>query len=1039
MGARNSRRRLGWCTFAILLGVIGLTPVIFDGARAVAQEEDEDPWRGGVGTFDGRVVDVDGNGIAGAKLYFPRIDIRFNAGDTGRFRIVSIPSGFHPLVVTHPDYPDLPLEIEIPKGGTLEREIRLSREPKPEDKPIVVTGSLGEGESSADRPTSERDQTPYEGPGTDPFDSAKGATVPPVNPGETTESSKPTPDVPIATDDSTTDDATVGTPDPTPDVSAEPPLPRPTRTTALALRGRSFTETDVAAHLRRTLGLSPSIDVDFGRSALPRVRGFAPRDSFGGFPGTPIFEDRGRHRVHPLERMPTDLIDAVEVDRFYSPEYSGEFIASRIDILPRALPREAFFRVSAEAAYRDNTTFRDFRTYDGSDGDRFTYDRGSREVPSTVPGAAIPTDPLFDTLVQNIGRSFRNEWSPQRESAPIDHSLSAHFGRTFDLGSLGELGVVGKGAWSNEYRAQEDQTFRALESATTGRSNFTLDQSRMVAELDALVQLTYRPSVGQIFGARQSLVRHAEDRVQEQLGTGDADPGTQLAITQLRWVESFQHESRFFGEHRFGEASTLRWNAGLTKAEEDEPDRRQVRYSDAGGDFALEDVVDSGVREYYFLEDDGTSLAADLTIPFRLFDGFDEGFVPGDHLLDDPAQRLVFGFAYDSVDREFDARRLRFDPQPGAVDVDGDPIDLENNPEGIFTSDNINPNGIVLTEVTENTDFYDGERSVFSAFATADVRLGSRVRVEGGLRFERFEQEVDTRPRFGGAIVARGDLDDDDWFPAARVIIDLEPRGQFDGQQDGRRSQLTFSAAQSAQRPTLRQLSTFGYTDIAEGYTERGNPTLARSLVQHFDAAWDLVLSSDERVGVSLFAKRFDDPIQPVIAPQVGSLLATWENGDEGQLFGFDVVVQKRLDFLGFEKLRVSAALTLTDSDVDADPNNTTGAFTDSSHELAGLPDWLFELGFIYDDPDRGCSAGLLLTSTGEALHRVGALGAPNEMLQPRHQLDAFWRAALGPTTTLTVSVENILDEPFDIEQGGVTVRRSEIGARVGVTLGIEF
>ena len=80
--------------------------------------------------------------------------------------------------------------------------------------------------------------------------------------------------------------------------------------------------------------------------------------------------------------------------------------------------------------------------------------------------------------------------------------------------------------------------------------------------------------------------------------------------------------------------------------------------------------------------------------------------------------------------RGFEARRFRFLPvQAGSVD-----FRLPANE--LLGPGNIRPDGFVVRENTRGTDTYDANMDIHGAFAAADVALGSRWRLNGGVRIE---------------------------------------------------------------------------------------------------------------------------------------------------------------------------------------------------------------------------------------------------------------------------------------------------------------
>ena len=510
------------------------------------------------------------------------------------------------------------------------------------------------------------------------------------------------------------------------------------------------------------------------------------------------------------------------------------------------------------------------------------------------------------------------------------------------------------------------------------------------------------------------------------------------------------YNNQVFGEHLLVGDWFLKWRTNFSVTERDEPDNRQVRYLVQDGVFTLEDLSGSGSRDFYFLDEDVADYAVDLMIPFNPFDMPDTD--PLDIARIQPEQKIQFGATYTFRDRSFDGRRLRFRAR-GLNDINGDPIDLTLPPEQIFSPDNLNPDGIVLIETTRPTDSYAAEQTLAAAYGMVDIKVHPRVRMQAGVRVESSNQEVETFALFGvPPDVIRAELDETDFLPALNLTFDLTRYDSADLENErlgtpfkrDPKMQLRLAASQTVSRPEFRELAEFQFTDVAEGFAARGNPDLDRALIQHLDLRWEWFPNPAEVISVSAFAKTFDSPIERVIIPTGSSLITSWEDAESGELFGLEFEIKKRLENLGFadvpflRNIAIQTNLAVIESEVEIDSSNTTVVQTNSKRPLQGQPDYTFNLGILYENLKQQLQAGFFVGSFGKTISGVGAFGLPDTEEQPRFDVDFKISKRFG-ASAVSLSVENILNDRFQIEQGPFVISERKTGIAVGVSYSYTF
>jgi outer membrane receptor protein involved in Fe transport len=819
------------------------------------------------------------------------------------------------------------------------------------------------------------------------------------------------------------------------------------------------TDSDVAEAATRV----PSVTLQDGKFAF--IRGLGGRYSQTLVNGSNIPSPEPDMRVVPLDLFPVEVVESIVIAKTYSPDRPGEFSGGSVLIDTVGVPAEAFFKIGTGFDYRAGTTLDRFESYDGGDQDIFAVADATRDIPDAVPQESVRVGDLTDQEVQTIGRSFENIWEPESFTAPFDHKLGLSFGDSLGESGVGpgRFGFVGAVHWANKYQTITDEDFRVVKNAGSEEepepfvfNDFELDRYLFEAELSGVLNMVHELNEGQKFGWRNLYTRSATDRVLEQSGI-DGQQDRDIRVTQLRYVERSLWSSQLFGEHLLVGDTLLKWRGSYSLSQRDEPDNRQVRYDfiEFINDYSLENVSGSGRRDFYQLDENIWDGAADFYIPLP-----EEWKLAPDRNPNrddnEPEQKLQIGVALTLRDRDFDARRFRFIPstvggQPR--DENGNLIDLTASPEDIFREKNINPQGFVLTEVTRNTDNYEAEQTIYAGYAMLDFRLADSLRLQTGMRAEQSDQEVTTFRLFGvDEEEVEATLDELDYMPAFNLtweflreeesaIPGADDRGEAEGgDRHWRRDmQLRLAGSQTVSRPEFRELAEFEFTDVQGGYAARGNPNLDRARIWNFDLGWEWFPFPSDLISASLFYKHFDKPIEQVIIPTGSALIASWDNAEDADLYGFEMEVRKNLGFIDrqLKLLSFVGNFAWIESEVSIEEGGIA-IQTNDNRALQGQPDYVLNVGLLYDNPETELTATIFANTFGESLSAVGALGVPDEEQQPHWDL-SFAIAKKFGQTTIKLSGENLLNDRYQWKQGDITTREYRTGIKVGLSLSYEF
>jgi hypothetical protein len=755
-------------------------------------------------------------------------------------------------------------------------------------------------------------------------------------------------------------------------------------------------DSDASAAMQRVTGLSVVDDFVF-------VRGLGERYSNTTLNGAVIPTTEPDRKVVPLDLFPTGLIDSVQVAKSYVPDRSAEFAGGLVQIEPLKFPTGPTVDFTYGIGFNSQTTGDDVLGAAGGGRDWLGFDDGTRDLPSGIPNRKVIRGGVFTPDVgflrpdlQGLGESFANQWSPTMRTAKPQQNVSAVLGNRF-----GKLGLLL--SYTQSYKEQfttEDQIFYRVGAAGLGEfSNYDFRTASRRANVGGVGNLAFQFTPNHRLSVENFYTHNGRDEARIFEGF-NSDIATDIRDTRLYWIEEDLLSNTLSGDHFVQGLSNSRidWRVSLARANRDEPDLRETLYERNGSVYVLADESQSGFRMFNTLDDESIDLAGN----WSTF-GTQRGL---------PVQ-FKFGAAYLNRTRDFTSRRFRFVP----VSLSG--LNLTQAPETLFSAANIGPR-FELKEETRVTDTYDAEQDVTAFYAMIDLSLSSRVRVVGGARIERFDQQVNTFDLFdfeGDPDIITAKLENTDVFPAANLVYALRPD-----------QNLRIGFSQTVNRPEFRELAPFEFTDIVGGRAVVGNPALTRALIQNVDVRWEMFPGGDQVIATSFFYKHFSDPIERIVEP-TAQLRTSFTNAESARNFGLELEARRR--FAG--RFMVGANYTFVNSEITLAPA-AAQVQTSLSRPLAGQSENLVNL--LFEVSGGPVTARALYNFFGERISDVGSLGLPDILEDGRGSLDLIVSSRFR-ALNVKVSAENLTDEEFDFTQGGLIQRRYQLGRTVAVSFGV--
>ncbi len=766
---------------------------------------------------------------------------------------------------------------------------------------------------------------------------------------------------------------------------------------------KSNGDSDAAAGLQRVAGLSV-VDGQF-----VFVRGLGERYSNTTLGGAVIPTTEPDKKVVPLDLFPTALIDSVQVAKSYTPDRSAEFAGGLVEIVPQRMVNRQVLDASYGVNYYETSTGDSIPLSPLGRRDRWGFDSGARALPGGFPASKVVRRGIFSPEVgfsrdeiTAFGRLLDDTWTPERKSGKPGQTFNVSYGNR--IGQLSVLGSVSqnyKEQYVREarrfYRIGEDE---ALEPVT----EYDFETGIQRAQLGIVGNIGYQFSPAH---------RVSFDNFYTHGGTDEGrffeGPNTENNFIyrnyRLQFIEQGLLNTRIGGDHFFPALGNSRvdWRASYGRASRDEPDLREVLYQqniNGTGSFLLADESQSGFRMFNTLDDDTVDVAMNWSSQRTI------GGRPAVY---------KFGPSYVRRTRDFASRRFRYIPT-NAV-----PLDLSLAPEALFTTANIGP-AYRFNEETRPVDAYDAEQTTLGVYGMADWVLSNKARLIGGVRVERFEEEVNTFDPFGlfeqreTALIRNTDV-----FPGVNFVYAVSPAAN-----------LRLGYSQTVNRPEFRELASFEFTDVVGNRAVRGNPDLVRSLIQNVDARVEMFSGGRGVLAASVFYKNFSDPIERIIIASAQPV-QTFQNAAAARNVGLELEAGRSFSRFFYGSLNytfVDSEITLSDA--------ARSVQTSQSRALAGQSKNLFNA--IVELTFGGFQGRVLYNFFDDRISDVGSNGAPDIVEAGRGSVDVVLSQRVRGLN-LRLSIENAADEPFVYVQRGAPKdqRRYNLGRVAAFSVGYSF
>ncbi len=761
-------------------------------------------------------------------------------------------------------------------------------------------------------------------------------------------------------------------------------------------------DSDAAGALKRVTGVS----VEGGKYVY--VRGLSDRYSKITLNGAEIPGlDPNRNTVQ-MDLFPSNVIENMVVHKTFSPDLPGSSTGGHIDIITKDFPEKFTFQFSSSFGYNKKSNLNDnFLTSPGGDKDWLGYDDGTRKDRPEIPEGGLPSIyAANDSLITQFGEQFNKNFSQIREQKPINQTYSLSVGNQVDF--LGkQLGFILAGSYDRDYTYYGEGTYNQFKNAIDAEniSPYWLladDNGQENVIWSGLVNLSYKLSnynkIGFNFMKNQSGTSNTrysrgsqpeEDRLIENRTYAYLERG--LTSYQLK------------GEHVLPGLNNakIEWLSSYTLSIQNEPDLRFF-YNDYTVDSETGEITGYSVRtnresKRFFREMDESNFDnhLDMTFPFD-FNGQKSSFKMGGAYLKKSrnSDEVVFTI---SANNE--------------IDFNGDPLDFLKD-ENIYNQDNKWTGQYYYYKHSDLTDLinsYKATQKVLGAYAMFDMKFTDKLRAVLGVRLE--DNEINTNNKvdtlnYRVDKYKEGTINETEILPALNITYSVIEEMNF-----------RFSFSKTVARPSFREIAPYASYDHKSGFRTIGNnDSLRSSLVTNLDFRWEYFFAPGEMISISTFYKYFENPIELIDNPDAANKEVSYINGQNSDLYGFEIEARKKLAFVDFLKdfslganySYIKSVVKETDAFLEAARANVPEY--PAEREMFGQSPYLVNAFISYSNENIGLSSNLSYNVAGEKIIILNKTGVPNIYEMPYSLMNFNISKTFAENITIKFSAKNLLN-----------------------------
>jgi TonB-dependent receptor len=773
-----------------------------------------------------------------------------------------------------------------------------------------------------------------------------------------------------------------------------------------------FPDANIGDALKRVPGITMQNDQGEARNII--IRGLAPNLNSVTLNGDRIPSAEGDNRNVQMDLIPADMISTIEVNKTLTSDMDADAIGGSVNLITRATPNGP--RVSATLA-GGYSPIRDKGNYTAG------FVLGNR---------------FFDKklgVVFSASYNNNNFGSDNVEGTWVEGEKNQAYMEEYDVRKYDVQRIRNSFALATDYKFNESNSIYV-----NAMYNFRDD-------FENRYRARYR-GIDPIYNANDDIIGYEGDVRRQTKGGLDDNKNARL---ERQVVQNYA----IGGEHLLSSKLDMDWSVNYAVASEDRPGERYIEYQNTGLDIN-QDLSDP---RFPLLTSPDGDIAEDFT--FRTLsenDNYTEESELGAKLnfrvpfsvIEDQKGRIRFGARVRIKDKFRDNTFFEYDPITAFGNLNEIPTSFYGGEDwqagskyipGTFASNSF-LGGLDLNnaELFDKEDVpseylalnYKAKEDIYASYIRWDQDFNSNLSLIVGLRIE------NTNINYTANYVEDeedlvGEVKNKNSYTNVLPSIAFKYNGKKDWVY---RAAFTTSLA----RPNYYDLSPF-ISVIPDDDSEilAGNPNLKATYSYNFDLMLEKYYKSVGLLSGGVFYKNLNDfiytyrdnqytnsefatdfPGQPNPIPVTNSGnwgLTQQRNGESVSVYGFEVAVQRQLDFIPgkfFKGLGVYLNYTFTESNAKGITNSDGEERTDvglpgaAPHMLNGSLSW----------ENKRFSARISLNYTADYLDELGGEAFDDRYYDEQLFLDANASYKITKRLRIFAEANNLTNQPLRYYQG---------------------
>lgn len=760
---------------------------------------------------------------------------------------------------------------------------------------------------------------------------------------------------------------------------------------------------DAAEGLKKVVGLSVQ------GSKFVVVRGLGDRYNNSTLNGFPVASPNPDRRVLPYDIFPADILSNLNITKSFSPELYADFSGASVNIDTKEYPAERTLAISVGTSMNTQSTFKSFLKDPEASNDLMGFNQ-SREIPTAIndfyadrPTAAFNSDAVEGLNTTNF---FTTKFDPQHTTAGLNQSYSLSYGDRINLkGAASEIGIQANLNYGQNFKNNlgSIKTFN-LQGAYI--QNFEFNKDIFATEMSGVANVTYKINDRHSIVSKNLYTHLSNNSVLETWGSF-SDVNQQVYARRMTFQTYQLMANQLIGKHQLSDKIAADWGVSYSKADAQEPDRRQLAffYDEADRETNMYQLNRSDIAEshrfFTDLNDKDITSKAQVSYAFSA----DEN----------NKNAITAGMNYRNKQRDFSLRQYNY-----AFNNFTDSYDIYQIDE-VITVSSESGNGLNYTVVegTQIQDQYTASLNIYAPYVMGTWQASPKFQITAGTRLELAKQFIEfneTQDQLEGYDPAtRKEITSTSILPSLILKYDLT---------SDHITRLSFSRTLS--RPDFRELAPFEYRESFGAFRTKGNPELVNADNYNLDLRYEFIPSGGGLIAVGIFGKYLNNPIVQNV--EVGATrIKSYQNGVHAQVAGAEVELRRNLAFISPAlkdfTLNVNVTTLYTQikiNEEDASMGSTNQ--TSNKRQLEGASPFLINADLTYKkytSNNNSFSATLAYNTYGSRLVNVGSLGTGDIFESSVHTLNMTTAYNFGKAQKWKVNVaaRNLLNPDFKTAQ----------------------